>query len=74
MLYALVVVCLAAEPTCDVEHAIFAEQSPPLFNSETECHHGAIAHLQNERIPSLKAETDYQVVIECSAAEPQRDL
>lgn len=68
--YALIVICALAEPTCDVEHAVFAIQSLPIFDTEDECKDAAMAHLAHRRIPALVPGHDYQIEITCEAIAP----
>jgi hypothetical protein len=69
MFYALLLICLGSDPACSVENAIYAEQSPPMFASETACHHGALAHLREISPPQLKENTEYQIEIACERAD-----
>jgi hypothetical protein len=72
MFYALLIICAVDAPTCDAEHAIFAEQSPLPFSSEEACRAGAFEHVREiwGRIPALRDGVEYQVVIDCEQAEP----
>jgi hypothetical protein len=70
MLYALICVCMIAEPICDAEHAIWAEQSDPIFSSEDECQHTAVLRVAHARIPKLEENTRYQIEVTCT---PVRD-
>lgn len=72
MLYAWIVICLASAPSCDVDHldaAVHAEQSPPLFDTEEECHTRALRHLHESPIPELRENTEYQIDVECERAK-----
>lgn len=65
MFYALIVICTLTEPVCDAEHAVYADQSAPLFETEGECIAGARAHIVHTPLPMLKADTQYQIEITC---------
>lgn len=67
MFYALIVICALTEPTCDVEHAVYASQSAPIFGTEEECHDASRAHLGYTLIPALKFGTEYQIEITCES-------
>ena len=69
MYYALLIICLASELTCEVDNAIYAEQSPPMFNSKVECHTGALIHLHEISPPQLKENQKYQIEIECEKVD-----
>ncbi len=45
MIYVMIIVCAAAVPTCDVEHAVWAQQSAPIFDDADECFADAKLHL-----------------------------
>jgi hypothetical protein len=65
--YALVVICALAEPTCDVEHAVYASQSAPIFDTEDECKDAAMAHVAHRQIPALVPGQEYQIEITCES-------
>ena len=69
MFYALLIICQAVAPVCDLDHAVYAEQSPPIFASEDRCVMGALAHLREMPLPRLEADTEYQIEIECEMTE-----
>jgi hypothetical protein len=69
MFYALLIICPAVAPACDLDRAVYAEQSPPIFASEDQCVMGALAHLREISLPQLKADTEYQIEIECEMTE-----
>lgn len=79
MFYALLIICpfVAADPSanaplaadCDLDHAIYAEQSPPIFETEHDCVAGALAHLHETVLPRIKEDTEYQIAIECEMTE-----
>jgi hypothetical protein len=66
MLYALVCVCMIAEPICDAEHAIWAEQSDPIFDTEQECQSAALLRVAHADIPKLQENTQYQIEVTCT--------
>lgn len=66
MLYALICVCMIAEPICDAERAIWAEQSDPIFSSEDECQRAALLHVAHTSIPKLEENTQYQIEVTCT--------
>lgn len=68
MLYALIMICLAAEPVCDLDHAIWAEQSPPLYDSQAECEAASIHYLTTVSPPQLVEGAEYQIEVQCEAA------
>lgn len=65
MFYALIVICAITEPTCDVEHAVYASQSAPIFDTEDECREGARMHAAHQSIPALLPGNEYQIEITC---------
>jgi hypothetical protein len=71
MFYATLIVCKAvtsdwdAKQECDLDHAVYAEQSPPIFDSEEECMDGVIERLYNYPIDGLDPDTQYDISIEC---------
>ena len=69
MFYALLIICQAVAPVCDLDHAVDAEQSPPIFESEDQCIRGALRHLQERPQPRLEPDTEYQIEIECEMTE-----
>ena len=69
MFYALLIICTAIEPVCDLDHAVDAEQSPPIFASEDQCVTGALRHLHQRPLPRLEPNTEYQIEIECDMVE-----
>jgi hypothetical protein len=66
MLYAFVTVCALAEPICDAEHAIWAEQSDPIFSTEDECKRAALMRAVHASIPKLEENTQYQIEVTCT--------
>lgn len=64
MFYALIVIC-ALDAPCDLDHAIHATQSAPIYRSEDECVAGARAHLPRMDVPALREGVPYQVDITC---------
>jgi hypothetical protein len=68
MFYALLIVCLASAPECDLDNAVWAQQSPPIFESNDGCVRGAMSHLHEVPIPQLKENTEYQIDVECTKA------
>lgn len=73
MLYVLIIVCAAAVETCDLDHAVWAEQSPPLFDDEDECFASAKLHLDMnwDDIEALKGLGEHKSVFICTeASEP----
>ena len=69
MFYALLIICPIIAPTCDLDHAVEAEQSPPIFASKEACLFGAVAHLHETPMARLAPDTEYQVEIECEMTE-----
>lgn len=67
MFYALICICLLTEPVCDAEHAIWAEQSSPIFDDEDECQQAALIHVAHSKIDKLEEDTQYQIDVECTA-------
>lgn len=63
--YALIVICALAEPTCDAEHAVYATQSAPIFDTEQECLDASRAHIAHRYIPALRRGESYQIEITC---------
>ena len=68
MYAAIILVCLASEPTCDIDHAIVAARSRPIFASERACFDGAMEHFESVLAPDLEHGASYQVEIECTVA------
>lgn len=67
MFYALIVICLVGVSECDIDHAIYAEQSPPLFSSIEECVEAARAHViaKYHDIPALRGADRFVLDISC---------
>ena len=76
MLYVLIIICAASAPSCDLDHASWAEQSPPLFDDEDECFDSARMHLEMNwnDIPALKSLGEYggehKTVLICTEVIP----
>lgn len=70
MIYALIIVCAVAEPQCDVEHAVWAEQSDVMFDDMDECFASVRLHLQVswDDIAELKDLGDHRTVVICTEA------
>ena len=70
MFYALIVICAIGEPACDVEHALYAEQSPPLFSSPQECFDATVRHLHDMPLSDLRMKEgeSYHLEVTCERA------
>jgi hypothetical protein len=70
MLYATIVICLIGVGECDVEHAIFAEQSDADFRDVEECFSSAKSYIRHSwaDIPALagRPAADFTVDIYCT--------
>ena len=73
MYYALLLVCLASTPDCDAEHAIWAEQSAPLFSDLEECYAAARAHLRHHwpEIRAIEPDAELKAVAICTQAQTE---
>ena len=69
MFYALLIICPIMAPMCDLDHAVDAEQSSPIFVSEDQCVRGALRHLHDRLLSRLEPDTEYQIEIECEMTE-----
>jgi hypothetical protein len=71
LFYALVIICATlGNPVCDPEHAVFAEQSPPIYSSDPDCQNGAHIYLL-QQLAQIGAEFDqppYTTEIVCERA------
>lgn len=69
MFYALVFICMPGAVLCDVEHAFYARQSAPVFDSEDECLEGVKDHVTHVwRSLKLREGEQYPISISCEAA------
>ncbi len=59
MFYAMIALCLASVGMCDVEHAVWAIQSDPVFTSVDECVSLSV-HRIWETLPTLNLEQNVQ--------------
>ena len=66
MFYAILAICLLADADCEVENAVYAEITAPVFNTMKECHDKMIEYVQNKSMSEkLKANEEYQIVVIC---------
>jgi len=63
--YATLAICLLAYSDCEVENAVYAEITAPVFNSMQECHEKMIEYFNRRGFPNLKEDEDYQVIVIC---------
>lgn len=69
--YSMLAICEKEVTVCDVEHSVYSEQSPPIFESEDECADGALEHLwMTDFRDRLKEHTEYQIDVTCEMANP----
>lgn len=75
MIYSTIIVCLASMSPCDIDHvenAVHVEQSQPIFESMDQCFAAVQARLHNHPIPNVVEGTDYQLEVNCDAADPPK--
>lgn len=66
MFYATLAICLLSYADCEVENAVYAEVTAPVFNNMQECHDKMREYVQQKSMPeTLKANEDYQVIVIC---------
>jgi len=73
MFYALVVVCSVAVDPCNVESALWAFQSDPVWTTSDECFAGAVDYVHTQDISKFKGFVDgedYRVEIACEQTTP----
>jgi hypothetical protein len=68
MFYAMISVCLTSIQPCNVEHALWAFQSDPVWQTSDECFAGARDFVQTQDISGFKgfvAGEDYRIEVTC---------